>query len=325
MPRAPAVIALTVLCLGACSCARTHTARLDDGGGLAAGAPVMVRGVRVGEVRAVSVRDGAAEVRFAIEREHDVEMHADACAVAAPSAEQPLLIVIPGESAEPLADDTPLPECRLTRDDVVALGDLFGETFADVFRALSEGLFGNLPMPGLPGLPGSPGMPGMPTAPHPAPAPPPAPPPAPAPAPSPGPTGPAPGLPPPPLPAGPRPDACEALSVRLDGTEPVGALPMVLPAGGTRVFFVFDNAGDAAVEVGPRLEAVFTDASRRTISAPHLPDATGWFMPFTVPARASHRTSVVFGPDAGMPAGVEVRRVSAVDRPFDTCTLSARL
>lgn len=104
-----------------------HHARLDDGSGIEAGAPVLVSRVRVGRVESVRVVDTSVDVGFVFEGDHQVTLRADTCAMAA-SDGAPALVIVPGEAA-PLAEERAIPQCQLPAD-----------ALDDVMRSLGQGL-----------------------------------------------------------------------------------------------------------------------------------------------------------------------------------------
>ena len=102
-------LALTALSLAGCGSLgpATHHARLADGAGIAAQSPVLVAGVRVGQVQSIQVVDGVVDVAFTFEGDHEIVLRADACAAVARGG----LMIVPGEGA-PRTDDQPLAQCE---------------------------------------------------------------------------------------------------------------------------------------------------------------------------------------------------------------------
>lgn len=319
-----------------CGCAPdVHHARLGDGAGLTEHAPVLVSGVEVGHVESVRVIDSSVDVAFVLEGDHQVTLRADTCAMAmrhaAPESgtgEAPprtALVIVPGQEA-PLAEERPIPECHLAEDALTSLMQTFGQGFDSLVRAIQQQ---QQPRPGSGGAGaggsgggaaagggtaggGTSGAPTPPVPPFPLPSPL-----------SGGPLagGPLSGAPQSP-PRAPGVAACDALRVRGDGNEPVAALPLLLPAGGTRAFFVFENASDRSVQIAPITEATFSDAGGRAIAPAQMPGAADdWFMPFDVPAQGSRRVGVVMQTGAPAVDRVEIRAVAFSDDVLDRCTL----
>lgn len=145
--------------LAAAGCQKTYHAHLTDGAGLTEGSPVLVSSVRVGQVEAVRVVEGQVDVEVAIEREHEITVRADACAMARRTAAGPELIIEPGEGA-PLEEGRAIPQCEITPGDVGGLMRSLGEGMNEMLRQLGQGLFNgpqqggsappSLPIPPLP-------------------------------------------------------------------------------------------------------------------------------------------------------------------------------
>lgn len=162
-------IGLGLLAIG---CGRTYHARLSDGAGLTEGSPVLVSSVRVGQVESVRVVEGEVDVEVSIEREHEITVRADACAMARRTEAGPELVILPGEGA-PLAEGRAIPECQPPPNDVGGLMRSLGEGMTEMLRQLGQGLFNGAPTGGTP--PPTPASPGQPSAPDPLPPPPPMP------------------------------------------------------------------------------------------------------------------------------------------------------
>lgn len=139
--------ALVLVSLGLASgCQTTHHVRLDDGAGLVEGSPVLVSGVRVGVVQDVRIIEGQVDVEIAIERDHEVTIREDTCALPAGGASGPALALSVGTGA-PLSEARPIPQCRIDAPDV---GDLFrtlGDGFGQILRQLGGGMRGAGPAP----------------------------------------------------------------------------------------------------------------------------------------------------------------------------------
>ncbi len=306
--------------LAASGCQTAHHARVDHGAGLDRGSPVMVSGVRVGEVREVRVVEGQVDVEFVLSDDHEVTIREDTCALAlAREGEGAVLLLTPGEGA-PLAEERAIPQCELLPEG--ALGDLarqLGGALGDLLRQFGGGL-GNggggggggggtlplpLPIPRLPGLPDLAPPPSSPSAP----------------------STPDPLAPPPPADAPPPPSfdgVCEGLSVRVERVERAEPVLLHLPDGGHRVWLEFRNDSDRAMQVGSIAQASFTDAERRAQTPATVPgQSDAWFMPFEVPARATARRCVLFAGDAPRLDEIEARRSAPAAAPLDWCTLRA--
>ncbi|HBQ19131.1 MAG TPA: hypothetical protein DEF51_51055, partial [Myxococcales bacterium] len=80
-------------------CDDTHHARVSQGAGLHEGSPVLVSGVRVGEVEAVTVIEGQVDVELSIASDHQVTLRQDSCVLAAAGDGEPTLVLVPGTGA----------------------------------------------------------------------------------------------------------------------------------------------------------------------------------------------------------------------------------
>lgn len=312
------ILGLTLLSLAA-GCETTHHARVSHGAGLDEGSPVLVSGVRVGEVREVRVVEGEVDVAFVIGRDHDVTLREDSCALAMPREGGPGALTLSPGTGAPLTEPRTIPQCELPSS---AIGDLardLGGTLGEVLRSLTEGILGGgasppgsgplpLPLPGLPGLPSPPSPPSGPSGPSdPGDAPTDPPPP--------------PDLPPPPSFDG----VCAGLTMRVDGVERAGPALAHLPQGGHRVWLEVRNDTERTMRVGSIAQATFTDAERRALRSVNLPgEPEAWLMPFDVPARGVARRSVIFaGRDRPRLDEVEARRSAPADDPLAWCTVRA--
>ena len=293
-------LAFSLLALSlAAGCDTTYHARLNDGAGLGEGDPVLVSGVRVGQVEAVRVIEGQVDVELSVEDEHEVTLRTDACAMALPRDGQPTLVIAPGTGAV-LEEDRPIPQCELAGGQ---LGDLMrglGEGLGQMLEQLGQGLLGGGSAGGGGGSGGGSGGGGGLQLPIPLPSP-----------------------SPPPNPPGGAAGRCDAIRVRADRVEDVPATPLLLAQGGHRVWLVFENDGDGAVEIGPLSEASFVDATGQALVPARMPsESQGWFMPFTVPAHGTARRSVVFeGREEPRLDRLEARRSSPAGSPLDDCVV----
>jgi hypothetical protein len=134
------LVTIGLVLFAAAGCQKTYHAHLSDGAGLTEGSPVLVSSVRVGQVESVRVVEGQVDVEVAIEREHEITVRADACAMARRTEAGPELIILPGEGA-PIAEDRAIPQCEITSDDVGGLMRSLGEGMNEVLRQLGQGLF----------------------------------------------------------------------------------------------------------------------------------------------------------------------------------------
>jgi hypothetical protein len=316
------VLGASTLVLLATGCETKHHARISDGAGLVPGSPVVVSGVRVGEVRSVRLIEGQVDVELVIDDEHELTLRNDSCAMARRGDTGPSLVIIPGVG-EPLPeanDERPIPECDLQAEGMRDLLRSLGEGVGDMMRSLADGVLGGaagsggggggapsgggFPFPFPPAAP----APGGGTAPPLAPAPPP------------------PGQPIQPPPPFVGSTGCTQLRVRVDHVEPANAVPLVLPNGGHRVHLVFSNDGDRTMRVGPVDMATFVDDAGGALHAANIPSETeGWFMPFDVPAHAFASRTVVFGASTAPRLDrLEARNTAPADQPLERCTFEAR-
>lgn len=270
----------------AVGCDDTHHARVSQGAGLHEGSPVLVSGVRVGEVEAVTVIEGQVDVELSIASDHQVTLRQDSCVLAAAGDGEPTLVLVPGTGA-PREGEAPIPECALPADAVSEAMRGLGEGVQSLLRSLAEGM-----------------RDGMRDAPRPPPASPP------------------PASPPPASPA--TGDICEGVTLRLDGVEPVSPVPLHLPNGGQRVWIVVENPSDRTLQLGPLNAATFADGGGRALTPAGLPGSDAWFMPVRVPAHGSARVNVVF-PAAPEPRidRIEVRNTRPADAVGEVCTVQA--
>lgn len=182
------------LLLGGCD--PTYTARLNDGGGLIEGSPVRVAQVTVGEVRSLRVVEGQVEVEIRVEREHELSMRVDTCAVPVQTPGGPALALSMGVGAL-LDEPKTIPQCQPPADQMGDFLRQLGQGMGDLLRVFGQGLSGVTQPPPRPSPRPTPVAP-APIAPTPpSPAPPTPVPPTPAPTQSPDPVPP-PAVPPPP-------------------------------------------------------------------------------------------------------------------------------
>lgn len=281
------------------ACSRARHAALDDAGQLAESSPVYVSGVKVGEVESVRIDGDHVDVAFSIDGDQRVTLHGDACASAAPLRDGPALVILPGHTGA-FEEDAPLPQCHLTADALNELASTLGSLVQGAMGEMLRGL--TTPLPGGGGAPVTGPLPfpwsAMPMSPFLPPAAPPA-------------------MPVPPSPAvTPQSSPCDHLSVRIDGTEDVAAVPLLLPNGGRRAFLVLANDGDEPLELDVNA-ATFLTAGHVSLPIAHLPGTQDWFMPLAVAPHASTRTSVVLPPTETL-AAVELTARSPTD-PSSTC------
>ena len=317
----------STLLLFAAGCETKHHARISDGAGLVEGSPVVVSGVRVGEVRSVRLIEGQVDVELVIDDEHELTFRNDSCAMAQRGGEAPALVIVPGVG-EPLPEgneERPIPECDLRGEAMRDLMRNLGEGMGEMMRSLADGVFGGGAGGGGAGgggAGGGGGGAGVRSGGIPFPFPPIAP------APSPGTAPQVPAPPPPPI-QPPPPFAgtsgCTQLRVRVDRVDPVDAVPLLLPNGGHRVRLVFESDSDRTMRVGPVDMATFVDDAGAALHAASLPgESDGWVMPFDVPAHGSASRSVVFS--GGAPPRLdrlEARNSAPADRPLERCTFDA--
>jgi len=315
--------ALGAIALLVVGCETEHHARVDDGAELAEGSAVMVSGVRVGSVGDVRVIEGAIDVAFLIDDDHEGTSREVSSALAVGGSNEPTLILYPGEG-RPLTEERALPQCELADQALRDLAEQFGDTIGGLLRSLGSGFFGgasggsgsggsgsggpSFPMPSLPPLPRR--SPGGPT--HPPPSAPP-------------PNVPPPNVPPPPVlpaPLGAEP-TCDFLSARIDSVERATAVPLHLPQGGYRVWFEFRNTSGQTMQISSVSHATFSDRARRELNPASLPGGSNiWFMPFDVPANGTARRAVVFeASESPQLDEIEVRGNSQSGGPRSACSL----
>ena len=109
-----AIALVASMCVG---CDDTHHARISQGAGLGEGSPVMVSGVRVGQVEGVTVIEGQVDVELSISSDHQVTLRQDACALATAAGGEPALVLLPGTGA-PREGDAVIAECALPGADL---------------------------------------------------------------------------------------------------------------------------------------------------------------------------------------------------------------
>ncbi len=288
---------LATLTLALAGCQPTHHARLDDGAGLTEGSPVLVSSVRVGHVKSVRVVEANVDVEFEIDDEHQVTLRTDSCALArhADGQREAALILMLGTGAM-REGEAPIAQCRIELGaEAGQLMRQLGEGIGGVLRQFGRGLFG--------GTPSDPSHPSSPQAPPSAPQPPPSQPFAPLPT------------------VRTQAEACEAVRIRVDRIERVEAIPVLLPSGGYRLFLEFANNNDVPMEIGGATDASFIERNGHAHTGVATPtDATDWFMPFTVPANAFRRVSVVIASDS-QPLMLREIGAVALSPGFLSCTV----
>ncbi|MAQ13320.1 MAG: hypothetical protein CMN30_00770 [Sandaracinus sp.] len=126
------VVALSLFVLAGCADdpMRIH---LADAAGLTEGSPVEIRGVVVGEVKAVHLRSGEVEVLADLENPGDLDLRDDACAAA--GGEPAKLVLVAGTDEGRLRADAVVPACTV--------GDLagqLGDAAAEMLRGLGAAI-----------------------------------------------------------------------------------------------------------------------------------------------------------------------------------------
>ena len=108
------------------------------------------------------------------------------------------------------------------------------------------------------------------------------------------------------------PRACGALLVSRLRLEQVGAVPLVLPAGGKRLWLSVENRGESPVSLET---ATFLDAKGVIALQAHVPEEADLFMSVSIPAHTRREVSAVFaGSKANNVRAVEMK-ASFVDAP----------
>jgi len=139
------------MCVG---CDDTHHARISQGAGLGEGSPVMVSGVRVGQVEGVTVIEGQVDVELSISSDHQVTLRQDACALATAAGGEPALVLLPGTGA-PREGDAVIAECALPGADLGEAMRGIGEGMRELLEQLAQGMRSppSSPPSAPPGLP----------------------------------------------------------------------------------------------------------------------------------------------------------------------------
>lgn len=100
------------------------------------------------------------------------------------------------------------------------------------------------------------------------------------------------------------PKACGALEVSRLRIEEVGAVPLLLPSGGKRLWLAVENRGESPASLET---ATFLD-SRGTIAQVRVPEPADLFTSVSIPAHARREVSAVFeGSKANQVSAVEVK------------------
>jgi len=123
-----------LLLFTACTFSDTLEADLPSGRGLEEGSPVEALGVRVGSVQEVKLTGGQVRVRAEVDSLEDLDLRADACALA--GGDPAKLVIATGGSATPLPEGNALPPCSLT-DLAGGLGTAAGELLQGLGEALT--------------------------------------------------------------------------------------------------------------------------------------------------------------------------------------------
>jgi hypothetical protein len=97
--------------------------------------------------------------------------------------------------------------------------------------------------------------------------------------------------------------ACGALAVSRLRIEPVGAVPLVLPSGGKRLWLSVENRGESPVSLET---ATFLDARGTIATQEHVAESADLFMSVSIPGHTRREVSAVF-------AGARANQVSAVE------------
>lgn len=106
----------------------------------------------------------------------------------------------------------------------------------------------------------------------------------------------------------PRGKACGALLVSRLRTEPVGAVPVVLPAGGRRLWLAVENRGESPVSLEA---ATFLDARGGVAPRAHVPEDGALFSPVSIAPHTRREVSAIFaGSNASEVSAVEVKATS---------------
>ncbi|MFK7984486.1 MAG: MlaD family protein [Sandaracinaceae bacterium] len=133
------LLTLGLLGLLLAGCDPTYTARLTDGGGLIEGSPVRVAQVTVGEVRSLRVVEGQVEVEIQVEREHELSMRVDTCAVPVQTPAGPALALSMGTGAL-LDEPKTIPQCQPPADQMGDFLEQLGRGMGDLLRVFGQGL-----------------------------------------------------------------------------------------------------------------------------------------------------------------------------------------
>ncbi len=149
-------LTLFFLLLLAFGCAQELVTHVDRAGDLIEGSPVELAGVKVGEVKSLSVVGGdtPVEVRISVEREHADALAGGACAISRGAA----IELETGERAEPIHEDVVAPCAQsifdgaqealdairggieALDDNLEAAGGAAGERLGEGLRGAAEGV-----------------------------------------------------------------------------------------------------------------------------------------------------------------------------------------
>lgn len=255
---------ILLLLLLASGCNNTYVARVDNGAGLGEGSRVLVSGVQVGQVTAVRVVEGHVDVEFEVESDHEITLRQDACALAMREEGGPFLMVQPGTGAVRDEDDeSVIPQCRIEAEEVRGAFRELAEGMGELLEELGRGIFQGPDRNGN------------------------------------APTFPIPNFPMP-QPQDDESEACERVSVRIDGAS-----------------IELRNDNTFAMQIAGSEDARLTDRDGRT-----LEPTRGW-EPFELAAGATQRVTVELAGGASIDR-VEIRESAPAGDPLSWCTIASR-
>ncbi|MEM9074658.1 MAG: MCE family protein [Myxococcota bacterium] len=270
----------------------TYRAQLDDGAGLQAGSPVQVSGVAVGEVKEIKLVGEVVDVTFAVERGHELELHADACASAVEGT-APYLEVFPGEQPTALGQQ-PIPRCPLPTEELGELGEALGEGLRQLFEGMGQGMgqaaqglgqaMAQAQQAAQQAMDNAHQAGGNHSN-------------------------------PPPFAAGQSgAPPCEGISVVIE-SRAAPSDPSL-----QKVVLRFRNDNDEAMRLPAIGNVLFVGANGTPLASENLPGET-WFMPFDVPPNAEADVTVAI-PTSGALQAIEIRQVTPASNPVASCTLT---
>ena len=113
--------------------------------------------------------------------------------------------------------------------------------------------------------------------------------------------------------------ACGSLSVSRLRVEQVGAVPVLLPSGGKRLWLTVENRGESAVAVET---ATFLDARGTVSPQAHVPEEADLFMTVSIPAHTRREVSAIFpGTKANQVSAVEMKASFPDAEPGGACSV----